>query len=47
MKLITLVQKQPDEYRFDGATSLQFTQLLDSAEERFTYIENLLTELST
>ena len=47
MKLIELVQKNPEQYRFDGATGLQFSQSLDNAEERFSYIENLLVELST
>ena len=44
MKLITMVQTNPGQYRFDGATGLQFTKALESAEERFTYVENLLQE---
>lgn len=46
MKLIGLVQNDPAQYRFDGATALQFTRPLDSAEERFAYVENLIQELS-
>ena len=47
MKLIELVQLHPEQYRFNGSTSLQFSQSLDNAEERFAFVENLLSELSS
>ena len=47
MKLIEMVQKSGGRYRFNGATGLQFTATLDSSEERYQFVENLLQDLKT
>ena len=44
-KLIGLVQKQPEIYRFDGQTGFRFTQNSDNSEQRFQFVEKLLTYL--
>ena len=40
--LISLIQKSPAEFSFDGKNTLRFKQELDDAEERIEYIEHLL-----
>ena len=46
MTLIELVQKQPQIYRFEGARALRFNCNLDSAEQRFLFVEKLLASLN-
>lgn len=44
--LVTMVQKQPHMYRLEGASQLKFTSNMDKIEQRFNYIEQLLTQLA-
>ncbi|NVK39715.1 MAG: transcription-repair coupling factor [Oceanospirillaceae bacterium] len=46
MKLVTLVQTRPRQYRLEGASQLRFNLEMPTAEERFQTVETLLDELS-
>lgn len=43
--LVTLVQKQPQKYKLEGANLLRFSLDMDSIEQRFNAVEHLLKEL--
>jgi transcription-repair coupling factor (superfamily II helicase) len=43
--LITVVQGEPNVYRFDGTNGLRFSTELTSDQERLEFIEGLLTRL--
>lgn len=47
IKLIKLIQSQPNHYRFEGATTFKFNVPMDQPEQRFATIEALLKELAT
>ncbi len=44
--LVTMVQKHPQKYRLEGASQLKFTSNMDKIEQRFNFIEQLLTQLA-
>lgn len=44
--LVTMVQKHPQKYRLEGASQLKFTSNMDTIEQRFNFIEQLLTQLA-
>ncbi len=46
LKIVTLVQKKPQQYRLEGATRLRFTQALGDALTRFQAVEALLDQLA-
>jgi transcription-repair coupling factor (superfamily II helicase) len=46
MTLITLIQRQPERFRLDGASILRFTQPMEKVASRFEAVERLLTQLS-
>jgi transcription-repair coupling factor (superfamily II helicase) len=46
MSLVQLVQSKPATYQLAGATALKFTDELENFEQRFQFVENLLTELT-
>lgn len=46
LKLVKLVQAQPKRFRLEGGTRLKFTEQLDTAELRFSQLENLLSLLT-
>lgn len=46
MRLIKLIQSQPKQYRFEGATVFKFTLPMDTYSERFAMLEALLEQLS-
>ncbi len=46
MTLITMIQRQPDRFRLDGASILRFTQPMEKAASRFEAVERLLAQLS-
>lgn len=46
IKLIKLIQSQPNHYRFEGATTFKFNVPMDEPEQRFATIEALLNELA-
>ncbi|WP_136679182.1 transcription-repair coupling factor [Neptunomonas sp. XY-337] len=43
--LVTLVQKQPQKYKLEGASQLRFSLDMDDSEQRFAAVESLLKEL--
>ena len=45
MNLVKLVQTSPDIYRLDGASTLKFKQVSDTAEERFQLTNDILNIL--
>lgn len=45
LTLVTLVQQQPLLYKLEGANLLRFSADLETPEQRFTFIENLLDTL--
>ena len=45
MKIIHLIQTQPDVYKLDGQERLKFFAPLDSTEKKIGFIETLLQEL--
>ena len=45
--LIEMIQKQPDEFSFDGSKTLKFTSELDEPEQRIEYIAKLLAKFNT
>jgi len=47
IKLIKLIQSQPNHYRFEGATTFKFNVPMDDPDQRFATIEALLKELAT
>jgi transcription-repair coupling factor (superfamily II helicase) len=46
MKIIELVQNQPQRYRLEGGNKLKFTQEMTTNEQRFEAIEQILQQLS-
>jgi transcription-repair coupling factor (superfamily II helicase) len=46
INLIQLVQSQSDTYQLAGATALKFIEPLELNEERFEFVEQLLTQLA-
>lgn len=46
MTLITMIQRQPERFRLDGASILRFTQPMEKVASRFEAVERLLTQLS-
>jgi transcription-repair coupling factor (superfamily II helicase) len=46
LTLITMIQRQPQRFRLDGASVLRFTQPMEKAASRFEAVESLLTQLS-
>jgi transcription-repair coupling factor (superfamily II helicase) len=47
MKIIQLIQSDPEQYRFDGKQTLRIACRSDELEQRFKQTEMLLQELST
>lgn len=47
LTLITMIQRQPQRFRLDGASVLRFTQPMEKAASRFEAVESLLTQLSS
>ncbi|MBS0359310.1 MAG: transcription-repair coupling factor [Proteobacteria bacterium] len=45
MKLITLVQKNPSEYKFDGPERLKFKVLSDTADKRIDVVKQIILKL--
>lgn len=45
MTLVTLIQRQPQHYRLDGANTLRFMGDMPDAEARFKQVDALLTRL--
>lgn len=45
MRLIQLIQRQPQIFKLDGPTGLRFTRAMPNAEERFQQVEALLNGL--
>ncbi|MEH6575744.1 MAG: transcription-repair coupling factor [Amphritea sp.] len=45
--LVKMVQSQPHKYRLAGASQLKFTLNMDTIEQRFSTIEQLLTQLAS
>ncbi|WP_028468767.1 transcription-repair coupling factor [Neptunomonas japonica] len=43
--LVTLVQKQQNKYKLEGASHLRFSLEMEETEQRFNAVENLLKEL--
>ncbi|MDF2180828.1 transcription-repair coupling factor [Neptuniibacter sp. CAU 1671] len=46
LTLVKMVQNQPQIYKLDGADKLRFNQQMDTAEQRFNTVEQLLTRLA-
>lgn len=46
LTLITMIQRQPQRFRLDGASVLRFTQPMEKVASRFEAVESLLTQLS-
>jgi transcription-repair coupling factor (superfamily II helicase) len=46
MKIIQLIQSEPQQYRFDGKQTLRIVCRSDELEQRFKQTEMLLQELS-
>ena len=44
--LITLIQTQPQRFKFDGADKLRFIRPFESTEQKLTFIDDLLNKLS-
>lgn len=47
MRLIQLIQRQPNIFKLDGPTGLRFTIKMAGIEERFQHMETLLNNLRT
>jgi hypothetical protein len=47
MKIIRLIQSDPENYRFDGKQTLRIVCQSDELEQRFKQTELLLEEFST
>jgi transcription-repair coupling factor (superfamily II helicase) len=47
MKIIELIQKDPQQYRFDGKQTLRIDCQSGELEDRFEQVENLLKQLTT
>ncbi|MBR9828330.1 MAG: transcription-repair coupling factor [Oceanospirillales bacterium] len=47
LALITMIQRQPQRFRLDGASILRFTQPMEKVASRFEAVETLLTQLSS
>ena len=47
MKIIELIQKDPQQYRFDGKQTLRIDCQSGELEDRFKQVENLLKKLTT
>jgi len=45
-KLIRLIQTQSQDYQFDGADKLRFTQAFEMVDEKIEFLTNLLNELT-
>ena len=45
IKLIELVQQQPNIFRFDGQSGFRFSKNTDNSEQRFQFVEQLLEAL--
>ena len=45
-QLIGLIQSQPQCYQFDGADKLKFTKTFDTADEKISFISDLLDKLT-
>jgi transcription-repair coupling factor (superfamily II helicase) len=46
LTLVTLIQRQPDVYKLEGADTLRFTTEMEDAEARFSFCESLLELLN-
>lgn len=46
MRLIKMIQSQPKQYRFEGATVFKFNLPMDTYNERFAMLEALLEQLA-
>lgn len=46
MKLVRMVQHEPQRYRLQGATTLKYTAAMETVEQRLQITQNLLQELS-
>src|SRR5690606_27660278 len=46
MRLIELIQQQPKQFRFDGATALKFSLPMDTAQQRFAMLDGLLEQIA-
>ncbi|MEX2575239.1 MAG: transcription-repair coupling factor [Halofilum sp. (in: g-proteobacteria)] len=44
--LVTIVQAEPNVYRFDGANGLRFAATMETAEDRIAFVEALLARLA-
>ncbi|MGD2170817.1 MAG: transcription-repair coupling factor [Gammaproteobacteria bacterium] len=47
MRIIELIQSEPDKYRFDGKQTLRFNCQSGELEARFNQVENLLDQLKS
>ncbi|WP_249975363.1 transcription-repair coupling factor [Vreelandella olivaria] len=46
LTLVTLIQQSPQHYRLDGSDTLRFEFSMETVEQRFEKVENLLTTLN-
>ncbi|WP_211828858.1 transcription-repair coupling factor [Kistimonas asteriae] len=46
MKLVRMVQREPQRYRLQGASTLKYTTSMETVEQRLQITQNLLEELS-
>ncbi len=46
MKLVRMVQREPQRYRLQGASTLKYTTPMETVEQRLQITQNLLEELS-
>ncbi|MDO6461673.1 transcription-repair coupling factor [Granulosicoccaceae sp. 1_MG-2023] len=47
MALLTMIQKEPQTYKFDGKTTLRFAAATETAQERLAFIDAMLQRLAT
>ncbi|MCK5893706.1 MAG: transcription-repair coupling factor [Endozoicomonadaceae bacterium] len=47
MKLVEMVQREPERYRLQGASTLKYTTPMETVEQRLQITQSLLEELST
>ncbi|MCB1756035.1 MAG: transcription-repair coupling factor, partial [Gammaproteobacteria bacterium] len=47
MSLLTMIQKKPQTYKFDGKNTLRFSQDMQDAGSRLEFVESMLTTLAT
>lgn len=47
VKVIELIQKQPAAYKLDGPDKLRFTRAFESANDKITFVEELLDRLAS